>query len=91
MSKEVDKLLSKGVIEETTHLEGKFISSIFVRKKKDNTYRVILYLRDVNYNIEKKDFKMDTFLSAMNIVKQNCYIASLDLRNASNTIQILKV
>ena len=34
---EVDKLLSKGVIEETTHLEGEFISNIFVRKKKDNT------------------------------------------------------
>lgn len=35
ISTEVDKLLSKGVIEETTHLEGGFISNIFVRKKKD--------------------------------------------------------
>ena len=48
ISKEVDKLLSKGVIAETTHLEGEFISSIFVRKKKDNTYRMILNLKDLN-------------------------------------------
>ena len=33
ISKKVDKFLSKGVIEEATHLEGEFISSIFVRKK----------------------------------------------------------
>ena len=38
---EADKLLSKGVIEETTHLEGEFISNIFVRK---NTYRMVLNL-----------------------------------------------
>lgn len=56
ISKEVDKLLTKGVIEETTHSEGEFISSIFVRKKKDNTYRMILNLKDLNYNIEKKHF-----------------------------------
>ena len=69
ISTEVDKLLSKGVIEETTHLEGEFISNIFVRKKKDNTYRMILDLRDLNYSVERKHFKMDTFLSAVNLVK----------------------
>ena len=85
---ELDKLLSKGVIEETTHLEGEFLSSIFVRKKKDDSYRMILNLKDLNYNIEKKHFKMDTFLSAVNLVKQNCYMASVDLRDAYYTIPI---
>ena len=85
---ELDKLLSKGVIEETTHLEGEFLSSIFVRKKKDDSYRMILNLKDLNYSIEKKHFKMDTFLSAVNLVKQNCYMASVDLRDAYYTIPI---
>jgi len=88
ISEEVAKLLIKGVIEETTHSEGEFISRIFVRKKKDNTYRMILNLKDLNYNIEKKHFKMDTFLSAVNLVKQNCYMASVDLRDAYYTIPI---
>ena len=69
ISTEVDKLLSKGVIEETTHLEGEFISNIFVTKKKDNTYRMILDLKDLNYSVERKHFKMHTFLSAVNLVK----------------------
>ena len=76
---EVDKLLSKGVIEETTHLEGEFISNILVRKKKDNTYRMILNLKDLNYSLERKHFKMHAFLSALTLVKQNCYMASVDV------------
>ena len=85
---EVDKLLSKGVIEETSHPEGEFISNIFVRKKKDNTYMMILNLKDLNYSVERKHFKMDTFLSAVNLVKQNCYMASVDLQDAYYTIPI---
>ena len=85
---EVDKLLSKGVIEETTHLEGEFVSSIIVRKKKDNTHRMILNLKDLNYSVERKHFKMDAFLSAVNLVKQNCYMVSVDLRDAYYTIPI---
>ena len=88
ITREIHKLLTKGVIEETSHLEGEYISSIFVRKKKDNTYRMILNLKDLNQNIEKKHFKMDTFLSAVNLVKQNCYMASVDLRDAYYTIPI---
>ena len=76
---EVDTLLNKGVIEETTQLESKFISNIFVRKKKDSAYRMILNLKNLNYSIERKHFKIDTFLSSVNLVRQNSYIASVDL------------
>ena len=85
---ELDKLLSKGVIEETTHPEGEFLSSIFVRQKKDDSYRMILNLKDLNDNIETKHFKMDTFLSAVNLVKQNCYMACVDLRDAYYALPI---
>ena len=39
---EIDNLLNKGVIKETTHCEGEFISTISIRPKKDGTYRLIL-------------------------------------------------
>ena len=64
----LDKLLRKGVIEETTHLKGEYLSSIFLRQKKDDSYRMILNLKDLNYSIEKKHFKMDTSLSAVNLI-----------------------
>ena len=38
---EIDNLLNKGVIKETTRCEGEFISTIFIRPKKDGTYRLI--------------------------------------------------
>ena len=45
-------------------------------------------LKDLNDSTEKKTFKMDTFLSALNLVKQNCYMASVDLRDAYSAIPI---
>ena len=85
---ELDKFLKKGVIEETTHHKGEFLISIFLRQKKDDSYRMILNLKDLNNSIEKKHFKMDTSLSAVNLVKQNCYLASVDLRDAYYAIPI---
>lgn len=39
---EIDNCLNKGVIKETTHCEGEFISTIFIRPKKDGSYRLII-------------------------------------------------
>jgi hypothetical protein len=66
------------------------VSNIFLRKKKDGTYRMILNLKEYNKSIEKHHFKMDTLLSAINLVRQNCYMASVDLRDAYYTIPISK-
>ena len=35
-------LLHKGVIKHSVHEEGEFISSMFLRPKKDGSYRMIL-------------------------------------------------
>ena len=40
----IQRLLLKGVIAHSVHEEGEFISSIFVRPKKDGSYRMILNL-----------------------------------------------
>ena len=47
---EIQKLLDKGVTEPTQHESGEYISPIFVAKKKDGSYRMILML---NTNISK--------------------------------------
>ena len=39
---EVNKLLDKGVIVGSTHEPDEFISNMFLRKKKDGTYKIIL-------------------------------------------------
>ena len=54
----LDKLLRKGVIEETTHLKGEYLSSIFLRQKKDDSYRMILNLKGLNRFIVYHYFRM---------------------------------
>ena len=57
---EIIKLCNKGVLEETTHCIGEFISPIFTRRKKDGTYRLILNLKEFNENVEYHHFKMES-------------------------------
>jgi len=85
---ELDKLLKKGVIKETTHCEGEYISTIFIRPKKDGTYRLILNLKNLNEHVEYHHFKMDTLQSAIRLMKRNCYMASVDLRDAYYSVPI---
>ena len=60
ISKEVANLLQKAVIVETIHEPGEFISSVFVRPKKDGSHRMILNLKNPNKHVQYNHFKMDT-------------------------------
>jgi len=64
---EIDKLLIKGVISETTHCHGEYISTIFVRPKKDGGHRLILNLKSLNEHVEYHHFKMDTLQAAITL------------------------
>ena len=45
---EIDNLIRKGVIAPSEHEEDEFISPIFLRKKGDNSFRLILNLKSLN-------------------------------------------
>lgn len=87
IDKEIDKLLIKGVISKTTHCPGEYISTIFIRPKKDGEYRLILNLKNLNERVEYQHFTMDTLQSAMT---PNCYMASVDLQDAYYSVPIHK-
>ena len=57
---EVSELLKKGVIRKAHHSDKEYISPICVRPKKDNRWRMILNLKDLNKNVEYFHFKMET-------------------------------
>ena len=56
---EINKLLRKGVIVETNHTEGEFIS-IFWRPKKDRSHGLILNFKKINHFAEYYHFKVET-------------------------------
>ena len=48
MDQEIYTLLQKGVIEEANHSTGEFLSNVFLRPKKDGSFRMILNLKNLN-------------------------------------------
>ena len=85
---EISKLLSKGVLELTHRSPGDFISNIFVRPKKDGSYRMILNLKPLNEFVDYHHFKMDTFQTALKLIQPGCFMASVDLKDAYYSIPL---
>lgn len=65
-----------GVIEETNHSDGEFISTVFLRPKTDGTYRMILNLLKFNKSVNYVHFKMESLHLTLQAVAQKSVIAS---------------
>ena len=85
---EVAKLLSKNIIETTDHDSYEVISPIFIRPKKDGGHRLIVNLKGLNQFVTYHHFKMETLQSIVRLVEKNCYMASLDLKDAYYTVGV---
>ena len=85
---EVSNLLRKQAIEACDHEAGEYISLIFTRPKKDGSHRMILNLKPFNKNITHHHFKMDTVLSAVRLMKPECFMVPIDLKDAYYSVSI---
>ena len=85
---EISNLLRKSFIVQTHHAPGEFISPIFVRPKKDGTSRMILNLQSLNEHVVYLHFKMDTLKDAIRLMKPNCFMESIDLKDAYYPVPI---
>ena len=65
--------LDMGVIKVVDHHPNEFISPIFVVPKKNGEYRMILNLKELNQFIEYHHFKVETFESALKLVKKRLF------------------
>ena len=85
---EIDKLLAKGVVILAAQETGEFISTIFLRPKKDGTHCTILNLKELNEFVTYHHFKMDTLEAAIRMMKPGCFMASVDRKDAYYTVPI---
>jgi hypothetical protein len=88
VEKEIGKLLQLDVISTCEHIEGEVISPIFLRPKKDGTHRMILNLKKLNEEVTYHHFKMETLSTALLLVREGCFMASLDLKHAYYTVPV---
>ena len=82
MDMEIKKYLRKGIIVASQHEKGEYISNVFLRPKKDGTHRMILNLKSLNDSVTKRHFKMQTLNSVLQLMKPNCFMASIDWKDA---------
>ena len=85
---EISKLLRKNVISPCEHTQGEVLSPIFTRQKKDGSHRMILNLKSLHEDVTYHHFKMDTLATALALVSKNCFMASLDLKDAYYSVPI---
>ena len=85
---EIQRLLGKEVIVESSHEQDEFISPIFLRPKPDGSHRLILNLKKLNENVVYRHFKMDSIWTAISLMKPNCYMASIDLKDAYYSVRV---
>lgn len=91
ISLEIKKLLKKGVIKQCEREEGDFVSTVFTRKKKDGiNMRTILNLKSLNEHVVYHHFKMESLSDVFKIIQPNCWMASVDQKDAFYTIPIHK-
>ena len=85
---EIENLLAKQVIIKCVHESGEYISPIFVQPKHDDTYRLILNLKNLNNDMPYVHFKMVNFSSVLNLITPGCYLASIDQEDAYYSVHI---
>ena len=88
ISTEINKLLSKGVLEVTVHSDNEIISDIFLRDKKNGSHRMILNLKKLSMYAAKAYFKMDTLHTIAKLIGKDCFMASIDLKDAYYSVPI---
>lgn len=85
---EVKKLSANGVISACTSVHGEFVSPVFTVPKKDGSHRMILNLKALNEEMPYRHFKMETLHTALQLVTPNCFMASVDLKDAYFSIAV---
>jgi len=81
LEKEIDRLVSTGVLEEVDgNAAGPWCSPSFIVPKKDGTVRFITNCREVNRRIARKPWPMPHIADLLQDVGRHSYVSALDLR-----------
>ena len=85
---EVGRMLEKGILEIADPVEGQVISNVFLRPKKDGSFRMILDLTWVNTFVEYEHFKMHSIQTATDMMREGCWMSSIDLKDAYYSVPV---
>ena len=84
----IQELLAKNAITTCEREKGNFVSTIFLHRKPNGSYRMILNLKNFNKYIDYCKFKMDTLIKILALVMPDVFMCSLDLTDAYLSVLI---
>jgi hypothetical protein len=85
---EVQSLLEKKAIVETSPDKIRFWSQIFLREKKGGGYRPVFNLKELNKYIRYEHFKMDNIAMLPSLIQRNDWMIKTDIKDAYLSVPI---
>ena len=87
----IESFLREGVIRKTFRENGDYINNVFLREKRvsdqsEIKYRMILNVKSLNKHVKYQHFKMSSLETCLNLLSPNCFMGSLDLKNAYHSV-----
>ena len=81
-------MLRKGAIVPALAEKNQFLSSVFLREKKDRTQRPIINLKSLNQFIPYIHFKMETISNLRDLLEPEDLMIKIDLKDAYFTVPL---
>ena len=88
INQEINTLVDKRVVETVEYNPQHILSSIFLTPKRDVSYRLILNLKKFNRLVVNHHFKMDSLYTITKLLVPNCFMASIDIKDAYYSVPI---
>ena len=88
IEEEIDTLLEKEAIEPIPHRQAKFVSNLFLVKKKSGGFRPVINLKSLNQFVHTEHFAMETITSLRTMLSKEDWIVTIDISNAYLTIPL---
>ena len=87
----LEEMLHKLIIREITHQSTEFVSSIFIVKNPDGGTRLNLNLKELYKFVKYGHFRMNGIKTIINIVTRNCFMTTIDLKDAYYKVSIRRL
>lgn len=84
----IRNMLDKETISLCSETLEQYVSPIFTVLKSDGSPRFILNLKELNLAIPTEHFKMEDIRTAVNLMSEGCFLATIDLTEAYFSIPI---
>ena len=84
----IEELINKNAVVRCDHEPYEYVSTVFLRRKANGSYRLVLNLKNFNAYVQYVRFKMTTLKKILTLVTRGSHMVSVDLCDAYLTVWV---